>query len=90
MTDNQDKSRTQTYVTAVPVSTPVVITGTTPVDVQTAAQLAISDNMIKTYNYRRKCNVVFRNRYIFFSYLLFISTLFSYSVDDSIYRILWR
>ena len=53
MSDSQDKSRTQPYVTAVPVSTPIVITGTTPVDVQTAAQLAISDNMIKTYNYRR-------------------------------------
>ena len=53
MSDSQDKSRTQPYVTAVPVSAPIVITGTTPVDVQTAAQLAISDNMIKTYNYRR-------------------------------------
>ena len=53
MSDSQDKSGTQPYVTAVPVSTPIVISSSTPVDVQTAAQLAISDNMIKTYNYRR-------------------------------------
>ena len=54
MSDNQEKSRTQPYVTAVPVSTtPIVISNSVPVDVQTTAQLAISNDMIKTYNYRR-------------------------------------
>ena len=48
MTDNQEKSRTQTYVTAVPINTPQVVVTANPVP-----QLAISDNMIKTYNYRR-------------------------------------
>ena len=50
MSDNQEKSRTQPYVTAVPVSTtPIVISNSVPVDVQTTAQLAISNDMIKTY-----------------------------------------
>ena len=89
MTANQDKSRTQTYVTAVPVSTPVVITGTTPVDVQNGSSITSCDNMIKTYNYRRSV-MWFSGIDIFFSaiYCLY-QPLFSYSVDDSIYRILW-
>ena len=48
MTDNQEKPRTQPYVTAVPINTPQVVVTANPVP-----QLAISDNMIKTYNYRR-------------------------------------
>ena len=48
MSDSQDKSRTQPYVTAVPINTPQVVVTANPVP-----QLAISDNMIKTYNYRR-------------------------------------
>ncbi len=48
MSDNQDKSTAQTYVTAVPINTPQVVVTGNPVP-----QLDIRDDMIKTYNYRR-------------------------------------
>ena len=48
MSENQDKINTQPYVTAVPINTSHVVVTGNPVP-----QLEISNDMIKTYNYRR-------------------------------------
>ena len=83
MVKYDSKNETEEYVTAVPITVPVIVPQV-PVP-----QLDISDDMIKTYNYRRSV-MWFSGIDIFFSaYLLFVSTLFSYSVVNSINWILW-
>ena len=67
MVEYDSKNQTEEYVTAAPVTVPVVVSGV-PVP-----QIDISDDMIKTYNYRRSV-MWFSGIDIFFSaiYCLYV------------------